>query len=391
MGSRLLSTCATTSRWTAWLTLAACFSLGIAAPAVADEKPAFTQEQTSPQAEGKNVYQAGFGVRPARPVVGDFFAAGCPVSVDQPVGEDAVLAGCDVYVKGPIGDDLRAAGGHVTVDGKVSGEAIVAGGRVTLTSGSEIGGRASLRGAEVSVSGKVGKDLTVYARKVSIDGEVDGDTRLIAQEIEMLPGAKLKGALTYASREELKMDPKAQVLGKITREPAPSGWRRGEPCQGWLWAMRALWLLGLIAAGALFVLVFPRFTQATQANVGSAPWQSLGLGTAVLFAGPPVMVVLLITVIGIPIAFALLATYAILLFAGYLTIANFIGGRVAQLLRKSAEISTGWRIGALVVALILLALIRMIPFAGALVILVALVAGTGALVLQLFRRYSGAV
>ena len=339
----------------------------------------------------KNVYQAGFGVRPARPVVGDFFAAGCPVSVDQPVGEDAVVAGCDVYVRGPVGDDLRAAGGHVTVDGKVGGEAIVVGGRVNLTSASQISRQASLRGGEVSVSGRSDKDLTIYARKVSIDGEVEGDTRVIAQEIEVLPGARLKGALTYASREELKMDPKAQVLGKITREPAPNGWRRAERCQGWLWAMRALWLLGLIAAGALFVPVFPRFTQATQANVGSAPWKSLGLGTAVLFAGPPLMVVLLITVIAIPIALALLATYAILLLAGYLTAANFIGGRVAQLARKTAEVSAGWRIGALGVALILLALIRMIPFAGALVILVALVAGTGAWVLQLFRRYSGAV
>jgi len=371
--------------------LAGCMLLVIADPGVADESPSSTQEVARTADDGKNGYLSGFAVRPARPVVGDFFAAGCPVSGDQPVGEDAVVAGCDVYVKGPVGDDLRAAGGQVTLNGKVGGEAIIAGGKVTLTSGSEIGGLASLGGGEVSVSGKVGKDLKIYARKVSIDGEVEGDTRVIARELELLPGAKIKGALTYASREELKIDPKAQVLGKITREPTPSGWRRGEHAGGRLWAFRALWLVGLIAAGALFVLVFPSFTQATQANVGSAPWKSLGLGTAVLFAGPPIMVVLLITVIGTPIALALLATYAIMLLAGYLTIANFIGSRGATLVRRGAEISSGWRIGVLAVALILLAFIRMIPFAGALLTLVALVAGTGALALQLFRRYSGVV
>jgi cytoskeletal protein CcmA (bactofilin family) len=372
------------------LTLAGCALFVVADPAVAAQSPPSTQEVARSQNEGKNVYLAGFAVRPERSVVGDFFAAGCPVSVDRPVGEDAVVAGCDVYVKGPVGDDLRAAGGQVTVDGKVGGEAIVAGGKVTLTSGSEIGGRASLGGGEVSVSGTVGKDLKIYARRVSIEGEVEGDTRVIARELELLPGAKIKGALTYASREELKMDPKAQVLGKITREPTPSGLRR-EGRAGRPWALHALWLVGLIAAGALFVLVFPGFAQATQANVGSAPWKSLGLGTAVLFAGPPIMVVLLITVIGIPIALALLAAYAIMLLTGYLTIGNFIGIRVAYLVRRSAEISIGWRVGAVAVALVLLAFIRMIPFAGALLTLVALVAGTGALVLQLFRRYSEAV
>jgi len=374
-----------------YLTLAGCLLLFTADTAVADESPRSTQQETArPQDEGKNVYVAGFAVRAPRSVAGDFFAVGCPVSIDQPVGEDAVVAGCDVDVRGPVGDDLRAAGGEVTVNGKVAGEAIIAGGKVILTSGSEIGGPALLAGGEVSFSGKVGKDLKIYAGKVSIDGEVEGDTRVIAQELDLLPGAKIKGALTYASREELKMDPRAQVLGKITREPTPSGWRSdGRERRPWAW--RALWLVGLIAAGALFVLIFPSFTRDTQAHVGSAPWKSLGLGTAVLFAGPPIVVVLLITVIGIPIALALLAAYAILLLAGYLTIADFIGDRVAHLARRNAEISTGWRIGALVVALILLALIRTIPFVGALLILVALLAGTGALALQLFRRYSGAV
>jgi hypothetical protein len=250
-----------------------------------------------------------------------------------------------------------------------------------------IAGRALLSGGEVAVEGKIAKDLKIYAGKVTIQGEIEGDTRVMAQEIEMLPGASIKGNLTYTSRNEIKMDPSAHVLGKITREPTPKAWREERRWGPKLFALRVIGLLGLIAAGALVMLLFPGFALAAQSNVGSAPWKSLGLGTAIVFAGPPVVLVLLITVIGIPIAFALLAAYAILWLIGYLMAANFVGDRIAQRVRKSTEMTTAWRISMLALALILFTLIRMIPFVGALVLLLALLFGVGATVLQLFRRY----
>jgi len=341
--------------------LVPCIFLALGQAVRADERAASVQGEFLDKEQGGNVYLGGYGLRPVGPVAGDLYAAGCPISVDRPVGKDVVVAGCDINVTGEVGDDLRAAGGQVTLDGKVSGEAIVAG----------------------------GKDLKIYAGKITIQGEVEGDTRVMAREIEMRPGAKIKGNLSYASRDEIKMDPTAQVIGKITREPTPKGWREERRWEPRHYGFRVVRLLGLIAAGALMLLLFPAFTPAAQLNVGTAAWKSLGLGTAVVFAGPLVVLMLLITVIGIPIALVLLAAYGILCLIGYLTAAHFIGERIAQPLRKGAETSTAWRIGMLAIALILLALIRMIPLAGGLVALLALLFGAGATVLQLFRRYRG--
>jgi len=369
--------------------LVPCIFLALGQAVRADERAASVQGEFLDKEQGGNVYLGGYGLRPVGPVAGDLYAAGCPISVDRPVGKDVVVAGCDINVTGEVGDDLRAAGGQVTLDGKVSGEAIVAGGKIVLTSGSVVAGRALLLGGEVAVDGKIGKDLKIYAGKITIQGEVEGDTRVMAREIEMRPGAKIKGNLSYASRDEIKMDPTAQVIGKITREPTPKGWREERRWEPRHYGFRVVRLLGLIAAGALMLLLFPAFTQAAQLNVGTAAWKSLGLGTAVVFAGSLVVLMLLITVIGIPIALVLLAAYGILCLIGYLTAAHFIGERIAQPLRKGAETSTAWRIGMLAIALILLALIRMIPLAGGLVALLALLFGAGATVLQLFRRYRG--
>lgn len=305
----------------ALIMLASCLLLALGPGAHAAEKPAATQKKFMDRGERGNVYLAGVGLRSPEAVTGDLYAAGCPISVDRPVAKDVVLAGCHIDVTGDVGDDLRAAGGQVTIAGKVGGEAMVAGGRIVLAPGSIIAGRAVLAGGEVTVEGNVAKDLKIYAGKVTIQGEVEGDALVMAQDIEMLSGASIKGNLTYTSRNEIKMDPSAHVLGKITREPTPKAWREERHWGPKLFALRVIGLLGLIAAGALVLLLFPGLALAAQSNIGSAPWASLGLGAAIVFAGPVVVLVFLITVIGIPIAFALLAAYAILWLIGYLTAA----------------------------------------------------------------------
>ncbi|MGB8856117.1 MAG: hypothetical protein WCC58_05540, partial [Burkholderiales bacterium] len=124
-----------------------------------------------------------------------------------------------------------------------------------------------------------------------------------------------------------------------------------------------------------------------QQEVGASPWKSLGLGAAMLFTLPPLAILLMITIIGIPLAFALMALYAVLLLVGYLTTALYIGARAATALKKDTTNATWTRIGFAALALLALGLIRLIPFAGGLAVFVALLIGMGAWSLHLFHRY----
>jgi uncharacterized membrane protein len=146
-------------------------------------------------------------------------------------------------------------------------------------------------------------------------------------------------------------------------------------------------LLGLIAAAAVFILLFPNATKAAQQEVGTSPWKSLGLGAAMLFTLPPIAILLMITVIGIPLALALLALYPVLLLIGYLTTALYIGDRAATALKKDTTNATWTRIGFAALALLALGLVRLIPFVGGLALFAALLFGMGAWMLHLFQRY----
>ena len=156
---------------------------------------------------------------------------------------------------------------------------------------------------------------------------------------------------------------------------------------GWR-AFRPLLLLGLLAAGMLLIALFPHFIAAALRAIDISSLRSLGLGTAIFFSVPPVILLLVITIIGIPIAFALLALYATALLTGYLVAALFVGTRLLRIARRDGAARPGWQFAALAAALLLLWAARQIPYAGALVIFLALVAGLGAIVLQAFSHYS---
>ena len=361
--------------------LAATFALGLmlAASAVsrADE-------------DHSNVYMAGPEVRLANPVPGDLFAAAGRIAVDHAVSGDAVLAAGSVEIRASIGDDLRVAGGIVGVSGKVGGEALLAGGSVAFGPEAEVLGHARVVGGNIALAGHLHDGISVYGKNVLVLGRIDGNVEITATRIEILPSAVINGNLTYRSEHEIHIDPAAQVTGQLRREagtfelPRPAFDIPGIP------AISPLMILGLLAAGSLLLALFPGFAASSLRAIGTAPLKSLGLGTAVFFSLPPIILLLVITIVGIPVALALAALYAIALLAGYLLTACFIGDHLLRRTRGHREATTGWRIGALLLGLILIWLARNLPlpYIGTLVLLVALIVGMGAMILQAFAAYA---
>jgi len=336
-----------------------------------------------------NVYLAGAEVHTEGPIPGDLVAAAGRIRVDHAVSGDSVFAAGSIEVYGNIGDDLRAAGGVIGVSGHVGGEALLAGGSVSLGPYSEINGRAWIAGNDIVVGGRLRNGLKVYGKNVLLLGEVAGGVEINAEQIEILGSARILGDVIYSSNHEIKIDPKARIAGKVVRKPGTFEFYRPHVAFPAWTAFRPLLLLGLLAAGTLLYAVFPRFTQTTARTISASPLKSVGLGAAIFFSLPPVILLLVITIIGIPIAMALLALYATGLLIGYLAVAFFVGNALLGVARRrQPDPGFVWRISALAMALVILMLARHLPYVGDLLILTALFAGVGAIVLQTFNNYS---
>jgi cytoskeletal protein CcmA (bactofilin family) len=267
------------------------------------------------------------------------------------------------------------------LSGSVGGDAMAAGGNVTLTPDGSVEGRAWLSGGRVDVAGAVGRELKAAGGRIVLSGRVNGDVKLTGRSIRILDSAIINGDLVYRSPQEADIASGAQIPGTVRYEPAE--WPTAT-FVATLAGVGILVLLGLIVTGIALFLLFPRFIANAVTTIRAEPWKCLGLGLAVFAATPVVISVLFLTVVGWLVAIVIGALYLILLLAGLLMGAFYVGDLGWRLLGRG-EISKAGRLWSFVVALILIALLGLVPLLGALLLFALMLLGVGALKLGLYR------
>jgi len=343
-----------------------------------------------------NLYAGGADLTITTPVTGDLVAAGGRISLEAPVGGDAALAGGSVDVRAPIAQDLRVTGGTVHIGANIGGEVSAAAGTLTLRPNTRIGGDAMLSGNTIVMNGDIVGNATIYGRSVALGGTLHGNVRIEAQDIQLGPDARILGNLVYASPEPLPAASLAQIGGVVVHAPpaARSGWSSPGISAGWLVSLFSpFFVFGMLIAGLLVLLLFPKASAGARDALARHPVRSLLAGLALLFATPPVAVLFMATIIGIPIGFSLLALYPLLLLFGYLCVAFFVSHRASSTRSRGSDVgrqapSFGWQALFLLLALILLQIVWLLPVIGVVVIFLATVMGCGAWGVWLYERYS---
>jgi hypothetical protein len=366
--------------------LCAAAALAMAA-SIAAAQPAPTQARAVDSTSGGDRFFGGGSVRQVDPVAGDAIGVGGDLELDAQVEGDAVLAGGSVRLGGRVGQDLYAAGGKVIVEGAIGRNARVAGGQAEIGPKGQVNGNLAIAGGQVTLRGPVKGHVQVAGGEVLIDAAVDGDVRAATGELTLGPNARIGGKLVYRSREEVRRDPAAQVAGGIERgPPVAHGTRAAQTHRAHGFEGGWIWTAGLIVLAAVFAAAFPAISQRVGAQLRAHPGFALLFGFIGLVCIPVAAVILMITIIGLPLALLVLLLYFVLLILGYVVAAVTLGDAFLARFRAQAASRTGWRIGAAVLAVLALALLGRIPFLGGLVALTAMLAGMGAIVLAFRRR-----
>jgi cytoskeletal protein CcmA (bactofilin family) len=340
--------------------------------------------------ERENRYLAGGSVVLDEAVRGDVYAAGGNVRLGQPVDGDAVVAGGSVTVSAKVGDDLRAAGGSVTINTEVGGELMLAGGSVSVGPQAVVGGALRAAAGSIDIDAKVAQKVQIAAQSVRLAGEYGGDVEVAGERIRVEAGTTIAGNLRWTGSQPPNIDPGATIAGKVIEwksapqlpMPDHQDVRRG------LAIMGGVFLFGVLAAGLLMLWIAPGWTFASGQALRESPGLALLIGVAAVCAIPPLAIVLMITVAGLPVAILLLLLYPLLLALGYLIAAGSIGDRLALLVKSDMPGLILRSIG-LLLGIVLLAAVALIPYAGWLLVLLAVLLGAGAVVLEATRRRRG--
>lgn len=342
---------------------------------------------------GSDYFGAGGALNLTDAVAGDAVLAGGRVTTAGEVQGDLIAAGGEVSIGGGIGDDLYAAGGEVTVDAIVAGNARVAGGDVTLGPATTVAGGLSLTGGRIRFEGTAHEYLQASGGSVGIDGTVLGNAEVRAEEVILGPATRIDGKLVVHSSREPALPDGARVAGGIEfHQTDASHYLDDARSERDLRTVAHgvgsfLWMLGVFVAGTLFMLAFPGYSSRAAALIGRQPLRSLGLGFVILVCLPVLFVLLLITIIGIPLALILALLYTLLLFLGWVTVAIFLGQKLLELVNRAVPPPTmAWKMGALLAAVLVLWLLGQVPFVGGWIRFAALLLGIGALAWQGWPR-----
>ncbi len=307
-------------------------------------------------------------------LMGVLMAAWAPSAVRAAPSEEKVI----------VGESFVLPAGKVLAE-----DLVVLGGSVTVEQGAVVDGAIAVFGGSVVIAGEVTQDVTVVGGSVELrhGAVVDGDV--------VVTGGKVQRA------------PTAQVRGRVIQKPSrPWRWSRwGVGLFGWTPWMAAVphgglgWALGgllhllvaglragvLAALAALAVVLAPQPTRRVAQGMLTHPWESLAMGLLGLLITPVVVVVLVITLVGIPLALVGLVVLALAALYGWLALGVALGQRLAQAVDLHLPEALEAALGALVLYLVV-AGAHLIPCVGWVIGWVSGLLGLGGVVWTLLAR-----
>lgn len=348
--------------------LAAALSIGYAAPVAA-------QQALEDRIVG------GGSVRQTKPVEGDLIAIAGDFELAAPVDGKALLAAGNVRVQDRVDGDLFATGGNVTIESAIGGHARLAGGNVALASTGSVEKDLSVAGGDVEIRGPVNGSVQVGAGNVLIDSAIGGDVRAASGDLKLGPNARIAGRLIHHGANVTR-DPASVVDGGVherVREPGARRVKVHRSGGGWWWT------LGIVVLAALIAAAFPAEVRRVGNTLRARPGVTLFAGLVALICVPFAALVLMISIIGLPVALVVMLLYGLLILVGYAAAGVMLGDMALQRFRPEDAARLRHRIGAAVLAMLALALVAKVPVLGGFVVLAAILLGMGAIVMSIVR------
>jgi hypothetical protein len=247
-------------------------------------------------------------------VNGDVYAFAGQVLVDGTVNGDLITAAGAITVSGTVSQDLRAAGGTITINGSIKRNITVGGGVVEITDDARIGGSILGGTGTINIAAPVGGNVKIGSGALTISNKINGDLEAGVEDLRLTSKAAVTGDLTYWSEKDASIDDKAVVSGEVTKKKPPAGFgpKFGPVVSGFSGFRIFSAIVGFISTliiGLLLIKFFPNFGRSAASNLSSRPWASLGLGFAAFILTPIIGLILLVTLVGIPLALILGALY----------------------------------------------------------------------------------
>lgn len=340
----------------------------------------------APSVAHANENRIGFDMEVVAENGEDISILGADVSVEARDAGDISIAAGDVEVRGNSRGDVSIAGGDITVVGDVGGDLSVAGGDLDMQS--NVGGEVSLAGGDVNFTGSSAHDAHIVGGSVNLDGTFSGDLWVAAEHFTVTPGTIITGDFDFKGPIEPNLPEGLTIGGTYTYEYSdldevfegdlPELIFPVIAIAGVVGALSLLFFLpiAVLIGGGVLLLLMTGLTARTIDGIRQRPFGSIGMGVVVLIGLFVIAILLLITIIGIPLAIAIFWFYPVLFLIGF--IVAVLGVPYLVLGKNPRDTGAGAKLGIFFVSLLVFMFLFAIPGIGQLLFLIIMLMGVGA-------------
>ncbi len=304
------------------------------------------------------------------------FVSGDQAVIDTPIDDDVVASGGNVVVNAPVGS-LTAAGGSVVVNAPIAGDLIVTGGAINVNA--DVDGKVLAAGGSIGVNGTV-ENLLATGGTVTL-----GPSARVLRDAVISAGTVINAGTVVRN---------LTVSADTFENPGSAGSIRYQEQQPVTDAFSGLGIISLLIAvgflflGIILIQIFPEEFADVVREIVTGPIVKTIVGFFGIIVSAIVVLVIAITVIGLPTA-AVLGMFVVvgLLISG-LFVAYALGDTVVSRLRWKTGVTVTFIVG-----FVILQILYLIPVLGVLIQVIAASLGYGALLYTLrdaWQAYSGA-
>lgn len=306
-------------------------------------------------------------------VNGDLLIGGGSVTISNRVANDLFVAGGNITVNGEVGDDLRVAGGSIAILKNVGDDVVAAGGTIHITKDATINGDLFVAGGVVIIDGQVNGIVHVTGGQVSINGTTKGPVEVKTDDsLKIGAGANIMEQIKYSGPREAEVAEGAMVAKGIefTKVDRPVRSHEGgekefrDKLVGFLSMAFLIQVLMFMIAALVAVLFVKKFSVKLMNAAMKDAGGNMLRGFAFVVVTPIALIILAITVLGIPIAAVVGLSYALMIALAKIFAGVLLGMWIFSLGSKGkAELD--WKVA--VVGVLAMEVLILIPFVGWLV------------------------
>lgn len=336
----------------------------------------------------EDLFIAGEQVNIDGTVNGDVYAAGGNISVTGTINGDLIAAGGMIEISGKVADDVRVAAGTVEIRKAIIGDNLsIAGGSLRLDAGSTVGGSAIFAGGVVYFDGSSGGSLIGSAGSVLVKGKVAKDALFVVGALTVDSQAQVDGDLVYMSDQSAVIAESAQVIGKIEQVMPKEAQQQSESWRGFAnGAAQALKLwsyLSSLVVGMLLIYLFGKPAMEIAEVVGTHTAASFLWGGVTMFLVMPLVIILMMSVIGIPMALILGGLFILGMYLANIFVAVFWG----KVITKSLNLTGVNLYLSFAIGLFAYFVLTLVPILGSVIVFAVGVLGFGALLYYLKSQF----